>query len=352
MTFDRPRLGRTAALAATALAAGIGTADAQRVIFRPMTSPHATVSQRIGMTDVTIDYHRPSVRGREIWGGLVPFGEVWRAGANENTTFTTTDSLLVEGEELPAGTYGLHMIPSQGGWTVVFSKMADAWGSFSYDESEDALRVTVRTERNDWVEQLTYGFDDVSDTMALAYLTWEELKVPFQLEAPQEHILAAIRRQLRGLPRFTWQGWQQAAQWCLQSDVNLDEALEWAEESLERNENAQNLGTKAGILRALGRDDEANEAILAAVEHGDERQVNMLGYQLLQAKQTEQAIQVFQTNVDRHPDSWNVYDSLAEAYAAAGDNKRAIKFYKKALGMAPEQQHSRIEGVLKGLQES
>src|SRR5712692_2724975 len=110
----------------------------------PRASQRGTVTQRIGLTDITITYHRPSVGGREIWGKTVPYGQVWRAGANENTTISFTDDVSVEGHALPAGTYGLHTLPTADQWTIIFSKNSTSWGSFSYDEKEDALRVTVK----------------------------------------------------------------------------------------------------------------------------------------------------------------------------------------------------------------
>src|SRR5579871_2935493 len=116
----------------------------------PRQSQHAVVMQRIGVTDITINYHRPEVNKRTIFGGVVPYGEVWRAGANENTTIRFTDPVTIEGKPLDPGTYGMHMIPGEKEWTVIFSKMSTAWGSFSYDPKEDALRVTVTPQASDF----------------------------------------------------------------------------------------------------------------------------------------------------------------------------------------------------------
>jgi hypothetical protein len=161
----------------------------------PRLSLMASVSQRLGTdTDITIVYSRPGVKGRVIWGELVPYGLApgnqysndkpfpWRAGANENTTFECTSDLLVEGQPLTAGKYGLHMIPTESTWTIIFSKKNDEWGSFSYDESEDALRVTVTPVAAPDQEWLAYGFEDLAGTSATAYLRWEKLKVPFKIE--------------------------------------------------------------------------------------------------------------------------------------------------------------------------
>jgi hypothetical protein len=158
----------------------------------------AGVMQRLGAdTDITIEYSRPGVKGRKIWGALVPYGMApgnqysknqpfpWRAGANENTTISFSKDVLIEGKPLPAGKYGLHMIPSEKEWTIVFSKNNSAWGSFSYKPEEDALRVTVTPVAAPFEEWLSYGFDDLAGKSATAFLRWEKLKVPFKISLPQ-----------------------------------------------------------------------------------------------------------------------------------------------------------------------
>lgn len=154
----------------------------------------ASVTQRLGVdTDITIDYSRPGVKGRKIWGELVPYGLApgnksskdkpfpWRAGANENTTIQFNKDIVIEGQKLPAGKYGIHMIPSQTTWIIIFSKNNSAWGSFSYNQEEDALRVTVTPVKAPHQEWLMYGFDDLAETSSTAYLHWEQLKVPFKI---------------------------------------------------------------------------------------------------------------------------------------------------------------------------
>ncbi|MFZ2054626.1 MAG: DUF2911 domain-containing protein [Candidatus Aminicenantales bacterium] len=158
----------------------------------------AGVMQTLG-TDakITIEYSRPGVKGRKIWGGLVPYGLApgnkysenkpypWRAGANENTTFESNKDLLIEGKPLPAGKYGIHMIPGEKEWTIIFSKNNSAWGSFTYKQEEDALRITVTPVKAPHQEWLVYGFDDLAGTSATAYLHWEQLKVPFKIQLAQ-----------------------------------------------------------------------------------------------------------------------------------------------------------------------
>jgi hypothetical protein len=158
----------------------------------------ASVTQRLGLdTDITIEYSRPGVKGRKIWGDLVPYGLApgnkyskdkpypWRAGANENTTIQFNKDVLIEEKPLPAGKYGIHIIPSEKEWVIIFSKNNSAWGSFAYNQEEDALRVTVTPVKAPHQEWLIYGFDDLAGTSATAYLHWEQLKVPFKIKLAQ-----------------------------------------------------------------------------------------------------------------------------------------------------------------------
>ena len=147
----------------------------------PRQSQHAVVMQRIGITDITVNYHRPLANGRQIWGKLAPYGQVWRAGANENTTITFTDPVTIEGQPLDKGTYGLHMIPGENQWTVIFSKDATAWGSFTYKQEEDALRVTVKPQAAEAHDALAYDFDDVKPDSAVVTMRWDKVAVPFKV---------------------------------------------------------------------------------------------------------------------------------------------------------------------------
>src|SRR5215471_2050374 len=223
-------------LAAAMVAASAATL-AQTPLTLPQASPPATVSQTIGLTEIDITYHRPAVNGRKIWGGLVPYGEVWRAGANENTTITFSSPVKIGGKPLAAGTYGLHMIPTTKQWTVIFSNVSSAWGSFSYDEKEDALRVTATPQPAEgFVERLSYTFDDPTETQASFVLRWEKLKVPVKVEVDTPQVvMASIRAELRGLPRFSWPGWNQAAAYWLRHGGDLEEATKFADQSIQMN---------------------------------------------------------------------------------------------------------------------
>lgn len=336
------------------LAAGVLAAAsslAQPTLTLPQPSPKASVSQTVGLTDIAITYHRPAVNKRTIWGGLVPYDDVWRAGANENTTISFSSPVVVNGKPLAAGTYGLHMIPTRGEWTVAFSNVSWAWGSFSYDEKEDALRVTAKPQPAEFQERLSYSFDEPTDKSVEVALRWEKLRVPLTVEVDTPAVVvASLRKELRDLPRFSWQGWNQAAAYCMRNKVNLDEALAWADRSISMQENFNNLRTKAGILEARGDARSAAALREKSMKIATEVDINAYGYQLLGAGKTDEAIEMFRKNVKDHPESWNVYDSLGEAYATKGDKKLAADNYRKAQSMVRDpEQKKRIDGVLKKL---
>jgi tetratricopeptide (TPR) repeat protein len=317
----------------------------------PRASQRATVSQTIGLTTISVTYDRPGVNSREIWGKLVPYDSVWRAGANENTVLAFSSPVRVGGKELPAGRYGLHMIPTAEDWTIILSNQADAWGSFSYDQKEDAVRLTAVPVEAPFTENLAYTLDEPGTGSVIVSLRWEKLAVPFPVEVDYKQVVVdSLRQQLRGLGRFFWQPWMQAAAWCAGNDVNLAEASEWAQNSIAINENFSNLRVKATLREKLG--DKASAASLRsrAFEIATEPDMNTYGYQLLGEGKVDSAIVVFQKNVKAYPKSWNVYDSLGEAYAVKGDKKKAREQYNKALAMTknPAQQQ-RISGILAGL---
>lgn len=316
----------------------------------PEESQKAVTTQRIGITDITIVYHSPLVKGRKIWGELVPYKEVWRAGANENTTISFPDDVTINGNSLPAGTYGLHMIPDQNEWTVIFSKNYKAWGSFFYKKEEDALRVTVKPIPASFQEWLSYDFIERQPNSAVVALTWEKLRVPFKIEVNVDNVVIAnYRSYLTSLAGFTWEGYYDPANYCLQKKINNEEALKWIDRSISIQKNFNNLRVKAGLLDIKGESKEADETMKTALPMATEDQLNRYGYRLLGEKKIPQAIEVFKMNVKKNPGSWNAYDSLAEALAMTGDKKQAISNYNIALSKAPEDQKSRIQETIKKL---
>jgi tetratricopeptide (TPR) repeat protein len=283
------------------------------------------------------------VNKREIWGKLVPYGQVWRAGANENTTLASTTPFTFGGKIVPAGTYGVHVLPTADTWTFILSSQAKAWGSFSYDEKEDVARASARPAAGDFTERLAWSFDEPSADGTTLTLRWEKLRASVSIGIDDKAVaLANIRDQLRGLPRFGWQGWNGAAAWCLRNKTNLDEAMTWADRSISMQANYQNLRTKAGLLELKGDTAGAAEARKKAQALATEVDINLQGYALLGEGKVDEAIAVFRKNTVEHPGSWNVWDSLAEGLETKGDKAGAVENYRKALAMAPEDQKKRI----------
>ncbi len=317
----------------------------------PRQSQHAAVTQRLGITDITVTYHRPLVNGRQIWGKLVPYGEVWRAGANENTTVTFTDPVTIEGQPLAKGTYGLQMIPGENQWTVIFSKMSTAWGSFSYKQDEDALRVTVKPQAADFHDALTYDFDDVKPDSAVITLRWDKIAVPFKVAVNlNDTVEASIHRQLRGLNQYYWESWDDVATYYLTSKINLDEALKDEDQSIQLEARFDNLMSKSKILEAMGRKDDATAARNQALELASAQQLYFYGRQLQSEKKQEEAFAVYRANAKKFPDYWTLHVGLARVYSGQGDFDNAVKEIQVALTTAPDSNKSNLEHYVKRLQ--
>src|SRR5271169_161377 len=278
----------------------------------PTVSQRAVVIQRIGLTDITILYHEPFVGGREIWGKTVPFGKVWRAGANENTTITFTDDVSIEGKPLAAGAYGLHTIPDKDQWTIIFSKNSTSWGSFSYDEKEDALRVTVKPHTAEPFEVLTYVFDDVKADSAAATLRWEKLAVPFRISVDVKAVvLKSIKNELRSVGGFTWGGYDEAAQWCLDNNYNLEEALKWEDTSIQNEERFENWETKSRILDAMGRKDDAARALSTAIAKANAIQLYSYARGLQRSGNAKRAFELYPQVPKKDTNHWIGHLALA-----------------------------------------
>ncbi len=321
------------------------------VLNLPMPSQQAVVTQRIGITDITINYHRPLVKGRKIWGGLVPYGEVWRAGANVNTTISFTDPVTIEGKPIGAGTYGLHMIPTQDQWTIIFSNANTSWGSFSYKQSEDALRVTVKPQPVDFHEALAYDFDDLTPDSAVATLRWEKLAVPFKVSVDVNKVVeASLQKQLRGLAQYTWDGWNDAADYLVSNKVDLDEALRDTGRSIQVEERYENLMTKSQALDALGRKDEATKFRNDALAKANALQLYGYAFQIQSEGRQEEAVAVFRSNAKKFPDSWISHVGMGRVYSAQGDFDNAVKEMQLALAGAPSGAKSFVQGQIAQLQ--
>jgi Protein of unknown function (DUF2911) len=246
---NQHRVTVAAVACAALLMAGTVRADLQL----PRLSPNASVTQRVGTTDITINYCRPGVKDRVIWGGLVPYGKVWRTGANEATQFIVTDGVTIDGKPLPAGTYQLATIPGKDEWTVIFNKAAHEWGAFSYDPKLDVLRIQVRPRAAPYVERMQFAFDDLTDDSANVVLRWEKLEVPFTVKVDVNGTtLAKARKSVADAKPDDWRTPYVAASFCVHNKVDLTEGKAWLAKSLAIKENVQNLSLKATILADEG----------------------------------------------------------------------------------------------------
>lgn len=316
-------------------------------------SRKAVVSEQIGMTQVTITYHRPSVNGREgkIWGQLVPVGFTdlgfgankpapWRAGANENTIIEFDKDVKIDGQLLPKGKYGFFIAYDPTESIVIFSKKTDAWGSFFYDEKDDVLRIKVKPQPlANSVEFLKYEFSNQTVNSAVLDLSWEKLSFPIKVEV--DHLkqqFEALQEESRNPRGFTWQGLNIAANWCLQNNYELEQGLAWSNFAITNFGGGQQFGVlsvKAQILDKLGKSEEANATMKQALPIGNVNNIHQYGNQLLAAKKNKEALEVFQFNYDKNLNQFVTLVGMARGLSANGDNVKALEFAMKALPLAP-----------------
>jgi len=327
------------------------TAAAQEYLLRlPRPSPRARVMQTTGITEMTVEFGRPGVKGRRIWGGLVPYDRVWRAGADENTTIAFSAPVTVGGKHLDAGTYGIHVIPGRVYWTIILSKQFRAWGSFTYTEAEDAARVVVRPKSTPHRERLLYTFEDLAESSCHVVLSWEEKSVSFEVDLDvNATVVAELRDALRGRARNSWTGWLRAAEWCMENGVNLDEALGWIERSIAKSRNFYNVRMKALILEKQGDANRAQALMKEAVSIATESQVEEYAMVLMADGEIDRAISVLKEHVRTHPNSLRAHTSLAEAYWNRNDRANAIREYEKALALAPDNLKETIREIIERL---
>lgn len=331
----------------------------------------AVVGEQIGLTKVTIHYDRPAVKGREgkIWGALVPVGYFdqqfgntkqapWRAGANENTTIEFSTDVKVNGQPLSAGKYGFFIAYDPKQSTLIFSKNATSWGSYYYDPKEDALRVTVQPQALDnSVEWLKYEFSNQKENSATVALSWEKLSIPFTVEVDYvKDQIESFRKELRTEKGFIWESWQQAAAWCLQRNVNLEQALQWADSasggSFGGDKEFQTHALKAQILDKMGRAEEASAIMTKAMPLGTMNDIHQYGRQLLGLKKNKEALAVFTANFKKYPNQFTTLMGMVRGSSANGDFKNALKYAQQALPLAPDANNkTNVENMIRKLQE-
>jgi hypothetical protein len=371
-----------AALAVAAIAAGSASAQIRGISLPPSgDNQKAKVVQYIGPVKIAVEYSSPDVTGPQgedrkgkIWGELVPYGLTdlgfgpckecpWRAGANENTVFTVSHDVKVEGKPLAAGSYGLHMIPGKDEWVIIFSKDSTSWGSYTYNPAEDALRVTVKPQKAEYNEWLTYEFVDRDADHAALALKWEELAVAFNInvENVNDLYLGQIRQELRSYPGFTMENFRAAARFCLDKKINTAEALTWAETAVnglrggQGEVNFTTLMTLADAQDANGKtaDAEATRKRALADPSASVIDIHMYARGLQQAGKNKEAVAIFEMNAKRNSGKWPVELGLARGYSSIGDHKKALEHAKKAVATAPNPANKQnAEMVLKQLEEA
>lgn len=319
-----------------------------QAITTPRTpSPAAFVGQTIGISTITVKYSRPSVKGRNVWGELVPFGWTadvgngpapWRAGANENTVLELSHDATIEGKKVPAGKYAFFLTINEDRSTgeVILSKDYRSWGHFHYIAENDQMRAPIKIRDHEMTEMLTYEFINATKNEVELVLNWEKKQFPVKIAFDVDGIVMAnAAQELMGINGFTWQGYNSAANYAANNKVNLEQASKWSDRAVNINRSFATLSTKANILRQLSQIAEADKLMKEAVTLGNEGELNAYGYTLLAQGQNDKAIEVFTLNTTKYPASANAFDSLGEGYAAKGDKANAIKNFKKALALNP-----------------
>lgn len=254
----RARLFLAATVATLAM-----SAPASAALVLPRPSPNAEVKQTVGVTDLSVKYSRPGVKGREIWGGLVPYDKVWRTGANDPTTLVTSTDITLGGRKLAAGTYKLLTLPTASDWTVIVTTQDNLNGSFNYDSTTDVMRVTAKPEMDQPFEEWMWlGFEDLTPSSANLTLRWEKLKLTVPITvATNDLALANCRAEVASAAADDWRTRFSAARWCFDNEFALDEGSGWLDQSLAAEKNHTNLNLKA---RWLWKDGKSKEAVAAA----------------------------------------------------------------------------------------
>ncbi|HNR15272.1 MAG TPA: DUF2911 domain-containing protein [Chitinophagaceae bacterium] len=320
---------------------------------------YCSTTQGIGVSKVTITYHSTDVtapdgktsRRGKIWDQLVPYNNEtnpWRGGSNENTTLYLTHDAKLDGNPVKAGTYGVFMIPSENEWTIILSSFSEAWGAFTYNAKEDVLRFKVKPEKAEYHEWLTWDFDIRQTNYTILSLKWEDLKVSFRIEMDAHNIaLESFRTELRSGQQFNWEAWNQAAEYCVKYNFNLDEALIWINNSIRINPTFANHITKSNILKKQNKTQESTDAFNTAIKLGNYVEVYNQGRNTLNAGNIEESGKYFAENEKKFPDAWHVSIGWGRYYLAKKDKANAIKYFEKAVKNAPsEPQKKNMEKLL------
>ncbi len=334
-------------------------------------STKASVSERVGITDVTINYDRPALNGREgkVWGKLVAYGfsdqgfgtskaAPWRAGANENTVFTFSTDVMIEGKPLAAGRYAFFAALQEGSAELIFSRNTTSWGSFFYDPKEDVLRVNVKTAMgNETVERLKYEFTDQKNNSAVILLQWEKLRIPVTVSVDYVNTqLESFRNELRSTKGFNSDAYLEAINFSLANNVNPEEALKWSDYSINSSFNGQRnfktLSTRARVFNKLNRKADADAIMKEAMPMANMNELHQYARQLLREKRNAEALAAFKMNGEKYPNAFTTNMGLMRGYSANADYANALKHARAGLVQAPDAANkSAIENFIKLLSE-
>lgn len=339
--------------------------NAQLTVPVPGGSVRGFVGERVGLTDVTINYGRPAVKGRDnIWGGLVQQGffdngrgnlTPWRAGANANTTIEFSTPVKIEGKHLPAGKYGFFVAYNPAEAVVILSKVSNSWGSDYYNESEDALRVKVKPKVLDHhTEMLSFDFSEQTDSSAVVSLIWEKLSISFKLETELHKLqLASMENELKTEKGYLYESWLQYAEYLNEKNVQLETALDYTRFAISTTPGFQAYILEAELLKKLGKASEAEKSVNSASKYGNAQQIHFYALnKIKKGEEVDKAIALFKKNYELYPDTYTTNTGMARAYSATGDYKKALMYANKALLKANDSAtKANTEHILRSLKE-
>jgi tetratricopeptide (TPR) repeat protein len=348
-------------------------ANSQALRLPQNTNTVCMTGRKVGVTDIQIHYNSPGVKGREgkIYGtDIVPFGftvlgfgsnvaSPWRAGADECTVMSFSTDVTINGKKLPAGKYAFFIAVYEDSSVLIFNKNYESWGSYFYRKDLDVLHVATLQKKNQPVmqERLMYNFSNQTDHSVDISLDWERWSFPIKVEVDlKATVLEDIRRQMSGALGFDPASLESAAQWCVDNDINYEEALNWINSATNPQLGGRNtfaaLSTKSRILTKMGKEKEAADMMNAAIDNATVIELHSYGRQLLSQKKLSEAMAVFQKNYDKHKGAWPTNAGMMRIYSAMGDYKKALQYAKAALAQAPDDQNKKfIEGAIKTLSE-
>lgn len=323
-------------------------AQFENAVKLPAASPKAKVHQQVGVTGITINYNRPLVKGREIFGKLIPFGKVWRTGADENTIIKFSTDVTIDNKLIKAGAYGLHTIPNKDSWTIILNSETKAWGSYFYDKSKDVIRFNVTPKNSQHQEAMSFRFKDIKTDGATIELNWAKTSISFDVNMNSKSLINEnIKNQLNSLPWWGWTGLYNAAQYNFNNNVYLKDALSWINRSVQNNRNYNNLTLKANILEKLGKTEEANGLRKQALTIGTVAELQRAAFAKFRVKDFNGGLEILKNVLKNSPNNYQSYTAMAWGYTQAKDNKSAKKMYKKSLKMAPK---DRIDAIKKAIE--